>query len=432
MLIVSVMVQVYSFSLIHRSSFVFDPTAMFARARNTATPEDMAKAIRSEIACLDQVKYMKPDLDDVVEEYHSLILEMLRRTPRPTSALIRSAAAIAFPKAPMHECRAFGEQISNAVSHCRQKLKSMTSGKKLSEGVRRVTSFLQCSLQSSPERETTPPSTKRQKLEDNATDFLRPPSRQEVLALYGHLHSSSSSSSSSSSAIAGEANVIDSSQEMETPKKYVVYMDSQVGALVRVHEGQKEYASMRQGPRGFAMARFGADESEVETEMPNIMLEEPVLKKPSVKRKPASRLPPLRVAAVLPAEIEEEDVEEEQAVEDEEVDPPVEISVKKKPAAKRPPRVQPPVQEADHDQEDGGHPAMEYHSMHYKSKLCWAIRQKNFAKRQILQLQYYEAKNEKKCLKIVQEGLAKLEDGVSEEDVKMWCREAFDRFLEGK
>ncbi len=383
------------------------------RARNTATPEELARAIRSELTCLDNSKYMKPDLDEVVEEYHVLILEMLRRTPRPTSILIRQAAALAFPKAPMHDCRAFGEQISNAVSHCRQKLKSMTTGKKLPEGVRRVTSFLQCSLQSSPERE--PP--KRQKVEGETANPFELPTRQQLLALYGQ----SSSSSSALVADVLDVNVIESSQEFETPSKYTVYLDSDANALVRVLDGKKEYATMRQGERGFAMARFGADESEVETEMPNLMLGELVLKKPAAKTKPP--LPPLRVAQVSP-DLQEEEVEEELAADDAEVDVLVERDVKKRPSANRPPRESPLVEEAAHGQEDGGENAMQYHSMHYKSKFCLAIRQKNFAKRQILQVQYLEAKNEKPCFKIIKQGLKKLSDGESEESVKQWCKDA--------
>ena len=105
---------------------------MIDRAKNTATAADMARVLRGGVASLDDEKYLTIDLDKIVKIYEPVIMDLLRLTPRPTAGVLKLGSALAFSeKNTDAECHAFGEKLYNAIVMCRDKSKSMSTGKKL-------------------------------------------------------------------------------------------------------------------------------------------------------------------------------------------------------------------------------------------------------------------------------------------------------------
>ena len=99
------------------------------RCKNTATVKDVARLMRFNLKCLNEAEFMTCDLDQVTEKYQDLLADVLAKTPRPTPALMRQAAMEAF-ECDQQLAHAFAERLVAAISHCRVKAKSATSGKK--------------------------------------------------------------------------------------------------------------------------------------------------------------------------------------------------------------------------------------------------------------------------------------------------------------
>lgn len=110
---------------------------MTERARNTSDAGCVAKVLRSNLASLGE-GYKNPDLDKVCEFYEGFMVDLIGVTPRPTTQVVKMAVALAFDGTAPAEAHMFAQRITAAVSHCRTKLRSSTSGKKLSASVRAV------------------------------------------------------------------------------------------------------------------------------------------------------------------------------------------------------------------------------------------------------------------------------------------------------
>ena len=69
-----------------------------ARAKNTASEEDLRKCLKGELDSLDPAKF-NADTEDVVEAYCIFIRSLLRLTPRPNVSVLAKAAEKVFLKA---------------------------------------------------------------------------------------------------------------------------------------------------------------------------------------------------------------------------------------------------------------------------------------------------------------------------------------------
>ena len=78
-----------------------------ARAKNSATEEDIRKCLKGELDTLDPAKF-NADTEDVVEHYCIFIKSLLRLTPRPNVSVLSKAAQKAFLKAEPDTCKKWG------------------------------------------------------------------------------------------------------------------------------------------------------------------------------------------------------------------------------------------------------------------------------------------------------------------------------------
>ena len=113
-----------------------------ARAANTASVEDVCKALRGCCVSLHD-SYKDADPNVVCAAYESFIIDTLNLTKRPTKTLLEKACLQAFEGCSSQEGSSFfGRQIAAAVQHCRVKSKSMSSGAKTSTSVQRIIAAL--------------------------------------------------------------------------------------------------------------------------------------------------------------------------------------------------------------------------------------------------------------------------------------------------
>ena len=62
-----------------------------ARAKNTASEEDLKKCLKGELDMLDPAKF-NGDIEDVVDHYSIFIKSLLKLTPRPNVSVLTKAA----------------------------------------------------------------------------------------------------------------------------------------------------------------------------------------------------------------------------------------------------------------------------------------------------------------------------------------------------
>lgn len=281
-----------------------------SRVRNVATADDLRKVLLGSMpGGPDLAQAAVADLEEVAEKFEGLLCDILKCTPRPTARALREAAQKAWSMDHGSADLLAGRLIS-AISFCRTKSRSMTSGKKTNPAVHRISECL------------SPTSSSLGKsLMERARSAIHADSHDDDRAIVARTGASSSSPSfgsevsrlrdlygmpsgaSSSShgpptaTIANTVEVI-SSQEVDLPspprkKKCIEHFDSSLLAVVRDYsDGTREIASMRPGPNAFALAQF-AGEPERETECPNLLLSmPPPTKRPAAAPKPVVRKRP--------------------------------------------------------------------------------------------------------------------------------------------
>ena len=130
-----------------------------ARAKNTATVDDVRRALKGAVGTLATEKFKSADLVVVTDAYEKAILDVLRLTPRPCLSILKAAAVQAFSPDgnSVEECELMGSRLYDAIVMCKAKSKSMTSGKKLEPSVFRICSWLakQASGGATPEKRTS-------------------------------------------------------------------------------------------------------------------------------------------------------------------------------------------------------------------------------------------------------------------------------------
>ena len=120
-------------------SFFCESMAGKERAKNTASPKEVAKLMRG--ANLTKLppesEYMIADTSKVIETFEDFLKDLLLATPRPTEKLLLQACKLVFEHTSKSDCKSFAQQLVRCVQHVRE-CKSVTSGKKTPEAVWRV------------------------------------------------------------------------------------------------------------------------------------------------------------------------------------------------------------------------------------------------------------------------------------------------------
>jgi len=254
-----------------------------SRASNTASVSEVAKLIRLNMREVGE-DYSNIDVEVVINAYKPFLLDLVRTTPRPSKTLLVQALSIAgFPK---HVAGNFwAQRMVDCVSYVKTKAKSMTSGVKLSEGVKDILQALRDSDQklggppsltlpiASPPRSSSSLLTSSTAKFDNILFQSPPPKKTDIEKLYCGIKPDSP-------AITAEILVVE-----DSPKERGIQMvDNELCAVVRLlPDGTKIQAAMREGPEGFALAKF--ESAEFETEIPNILMI------PALKKRPAPASP---------------------------------------------------------------------------------------------------------------------------------------------
>ena len=108
-----------------------------ARAKNTATDEQVKKLLRSNLTGLGDA-YKSADMEHVISAYESFLLDFLEVSTRLLAHQVERCAMQAFEKTESAEANMFGRQLSAALSFARTKMKAVTSGAKTHPSVLRV------------------------------------------------------------------------------------------------------------------------------------------------------------------------------------------------------------------------------------------------------------------------------------------------------
>lgn len=288
----------------------------------------VSKALRANVKNLEDESWSSTDIECVVDKYQELLMDLLKCGCKPTVRLLSAGAKVAFAADDV-KGRMFAERIVCAISYCRKKAKSMTSGKKLSHGVKVVIKALreshgqrspapgaplwkgarklakrysEASEQSAPRVEHCSKKARtvdgeqqgikhvaQTKDQSSASSSSCYDARLSVLALYGGadktLPTADDAVSLSSSIQELEEDMIDEGpslydeDDMVTEGKaqqtagllFSQYTDCRKGVLVRDYGFRKEEAKMVPGSSGFAKAIFENGDEE-ESEVPNAFL----------------------------------------------------------------------------------------------------------------------------------------------------------------
>ena len=109
-----------------------------SRVKNTASVKDLKKCFRLHIKedHLD-VRSFREDEDVVIKKYEQLLLDILDQTLRPTEGVLRSAILEAY-EISNKDATACARALHGCFKHCRSKLQSTTSGKRLDPATFRI------------------------------------------------------------------------------------------------------------------------------------------------------------------------------------------------------------------------------------------------------------------------------------------------------
>ena len=292
--------------------FALGCAIMQSRVRNSASPEQLAKVLRGGLPSGPKMDLVtEGDIEKVIANFHDLLCDILRATARPTKVPLRAAATQAWDFLEFSSCDLFANRMVMAVSHCRTKSYSMTSGKKYSKPMLAVISLLkqQESEQKDIMIKTAPLAKPRSKLSASLRRLARktndpspsaaPPtagsSQQSsgLLAeltslqeLYGQPSGSASSSSKDIVVDVLSSQDVASSQDDPLPidkaaKRSFAWFCNKDKVMKRIEpSGEEKRARMEPGPNAMALAIFD-DEPPIETEVPNLIVQAKVFKRPA-------------------------------------------------------------------------------------------------------------------------------------------------------
>ena len=323
---------------------------MAVRAKNSVDEKFVCRLLKAHNVTDDETKFSVSDLDVVAENYADFLKELATNCPRPTKLLLKGGLKLAFQGINPQKAELMAGRLSACCSYCRGKAFHSTSGVKLNAEVRAIGLLLMGKTDSCPGVQlgagrlgrslmTTARKLQRSKSDESAHSpkrarssvSLSSPKRarsslassssqrphdsiDELRALYG-LKSESSLSVKKAAMVQEGVIDLDDSEDDTAPvtaaPSFKVMTDYSSGKVYKMHPtGQRTYAVMKKGPGGFQIAVFSDPPCELETEVPNLLLEaqpQKIMKRPAAA--PSKKKTPL---AKLEEEVEEDAPVEEQ------------------------------------------------------------------------------------------------------------------------
>ena len=302
------------------------------RAKNTATLEQLYKVLKSELNSLDSRDFLGLNGEQLVANYKDLLLAILPLTLRPPAAMLEQAVAKLFPKTDDTTCRRWARAICEPVQFVRGKSQKLTSGKKQTPAVLQVAKLYLQQCRSSAfslkdagnfaqssgkkrklKREHSSPKKKLKREVSSASSAVLPVAGTVAEHKLSILETMPKLASDRPAVPVEISSGSESGQPVEAASSKPAvsgsyWVDDSKMVLVRLKNGDLEEARMSQGPAGFAVARFG-EEAAIETEIPNTLLFSPKKlepKKPAASlKKPAAAC--LKKPASAPVEEESSD-----------------------------------------------------------------------------------------------------------------------------
>ena len=425
--------------------------------RNAISVEEMVKVYRANMREPNERFYASSDMEKVVANHESLLLDIATKTPNSTAKFFEKAAAKAYSIKP-HAAGLLGRQLHEALSFCRAKKKCMTTGKKLTTAVKAVAVALGAIVMENPAGDADAEANgadvailskrkssssmgddgpTRRRMKSEAPQATMYPSRYDIMASYGvkpedkvrSLQRNPTISSDNSVELVEPladggsdddnggtaANLPDKASSVGgrvgpagdkciAPKEYMAGRD-----WVRVHPGGAiEKAVVKPGPKGFALAYWPESNDPVETEMPNVLLDIEVATKPVKAKKAMKAMKAMKDRRRFRMRMKAKAAKDSDANEEEEEEEGVPPSPAPAPAAAS---TTPPPPE----------PKRTYLHMWYKNSHAYGIRQKFLDKKQIGCVSN-KLKSQAFLELIADEAIRKLESGQGEIEVMMWAK----------
>ena len=87
-----------------------------ARARNTASADEIRKLLKAELDGLDATKFMTTNMDKLVADYVVFMVALIKLTLRPSKKMLEAAAKAAFSKSTEQSARGLPVLYAEASS----------------------------------------------------------------------------------------------------------------------------------------------------------------------------------------------------------------------------------------------------------------------------------------------------------------------------
>jgi hypothetical protein len=305
------------------------------RAKNSATVQDIVKIVRAN-GPFHSSRFVGVSAEQMCDNFGAFLEDLLYCTSRPSKAQLEKAVdMVCGADLSKDELQQFVERVLTTVSFCREKNKSMVTGKKLPASVTKICNVIRKVSDPNLAAKLVRTTNKLRGCEKPTLgEQLKKRAKGMMLNSPGPASSSKTSLASSSKPadeldalrklyglpVCGKAAVTEilSSQEdsasaavsgvgpADTGCTFVQY--STPTGMVRLYNtGLKVEGKMVPGPSGFAIAKFG--DEVVQTEVPNLLLTLPVTKKPAMKvyKKPACAAISLDERSAEDSEVSEAD-----------------------------------------------------------------------------------------------------------------------------
>ena len=115
------------------------PPVTSPRRANTASVQDIVPILKASLpADLDAEFKYPQSIEKFIEDFESLLRQLIAVTPRVTQTLVEQGLLSSFQNLDGTFATALAKQISGASAHVFQKLKQTTSGEKLSDPLVRL------------------------------------------------------------------------------------------------------------------------------------------------------------------------------------------------------------------------------------------------------------------------------------------------------
>lgn len=117
-----------------------------ARRSNNAEAADLAKILKLHQREPPSLTFYSMPLENQIAEQEDLLREMMLLSARPNATWITAAAKLVWQRADSEMAVRFGKTLAACSQHCFTKAVQVSSGKKLSPAVKRLTQIINQSV----------------------------------------------------------------------------------------------------------------------------------------------------------------------------------------------------------------------------------------------------------------------------------------------